>query len=62
MASKIGMSQSAMSARISGAVDFRIGELEAIAAALDVPVTQLLPTPPDPDIGGTRHLAGGGAR
>jgi transcriptional regulator with XRE-family HTH domain len=58
MAAKIGMSQSAMSARISGVVDFRISELEAIAAELDVPITQLLPPVTDPDLG-TRRLAGG---
>lgn len=43
MAKRIGMSQSAMSARIGGAVDFRIGELEAIARELGIPVTALLP-------------------
>lgn len=59
MAAKIGMSQSAMSARISGVVDFRISELEAIAAELGVPITNLLPAVVDGDIGGTRNLAGG---
>jgi hypothetical protein len=43
MAAKIGMSQSSMSERLTGAVDFRIGELEAIAFQLEVPVTKLLP-------------------
>lgn len=43
LARRIGVSQSYLAARMSGAVDFRTGDLERIAIALDVPVTTLLP-------------------
>ncbi|WP_225319460.1 helix-turn-helix domain-containing protein [Micromonospora aurantiaca (nom. illeg.)] len=45
VADAVGMSQQALSARLRGVRPFDTSELERIAAALDVPVTQFLPTP-----------------
>ena len=42
LASTLGLAQSSIARRLTGEVDFRISELEAIAAALDVPLTRLL--------------------
>lgn len=42
IAAHLGMSQPAFSRRMTGDVDFRISELRAIAAFLDVPLEQLL--------------------
>ena len=42
LAGHLGVSQSYLSRRLTGQVDFKLSELEAIAAALDVPLTRLL--------------------
>lgn len=46
MASRIGLSQSALSSRLTGDVDFRFSELRAIADSLGVPLDTLLPADP----------------
>jgi transcriptional regulator with XRE-family HTH domain len=43
LAEDIGLSQSAMSARLTGVTPIDLDELERIARALDVPITDLLP-------------------
>jgi len=51
----IGMSQSALAARLSGHVEFRISELQTIADAIEVPLSRFLPdTQPQPAGGGQR--------
>jgi transcriptional regulator with XRE-family HTH domain len=53
LAGKVGMSQSAISARLSGQVEFRISELQAIADAVGVPLARFLPEPvPAPEPAG----------
>lgn len=59
LARRAGMTQPYLSRRLMGGVEFRAGDLEAIAAALDVPIHQLLP-PADPDHGGLRHVTPAG--
>jgi transcriptional regulator with XRE-family HTH domain len=44
MASRIGLSQSAFASRLTGDVDFRFSELEAVARSLGVPLSALIPT------------------
>lgn len=43
LAAQIGLSQSAMSARLTGHTPIDLNELQQIAAALDVPIVDLLP-------------------
>lgn len=43
LAAQIGLSQSAMSARLTGHTPIDLNELQQIAAALDVPIADLLP-------------------
>lgn len=43
LAAQIGLSQSAMSARLTGATPIDLNELELIARAFDMPVAELLP-------------------
>lgn len=45
LANLLGMTQPYLSRRLTGEVDFRIGELERIADKLGVPVAQFLPAP-----------------
>lgn len=47
LAAGAGLSQPAMSRRMNGEVEFRVDELQAIAAFLEVPLEQLL-APADP--------------
>jgi transcriptional regulator with XRE-family HTH domain len=42
VAQRLGVSRQNVAQRLNGRVDFRVGELVAIAALLDVPVTALL--------------------
>jgi transcriptional regulator with XRE-family HTH domain len=42
IASHLGISQAAFSRRMTGDVDFRVSELRAISAFLNVPLEQLL--------------------
>lgn len=42
LARELGVAQSAMSRRLTGELPFDVDELEAISAALDVPVTRFL--------------------
>lgn len=44
LARRLGMTQPYLSRRLTGEVDFRIGELERIAEVLGVPVAQLFPS------------------
>lgn len=53
LAAKVGMFQQALQIRLAGVRSFRAEELAAIAQALGVPVTQLLPAP-EPTPGGAR--------
>lgn len=46
LAARIGVTQSYMAARMSGEVEFRTGDLEKIAEALEIEVHQLLPDVP----------------
>lgn len=43
LASLLGVTQSYISRRLSGAVDLRVAELQQVAEVLGVPVTRLLP-------------------
>lgn len=43
LARRIGVTQSYLAARMSGDVEFRTGDLEKIAAALEVPVSKFIP-------------------
>jgi transcriptional regulator with XRE-family HTH domain len=45
LAAAVGMSQSGMSARLTGATPIDLNDLERIARALDMEVADLLPTP-----------------
>lgn len=45
LANLLGVRQPYLSRRLTGEVDFRVGELERIAETLNVPVTQFLPAP-----------------
>jgi transcriptional regulator with XRE-family HTH domain len=45
LSEEIDLSPAALSRRLSGEVEFGITELTAIAAALGVPLTDLLPSP-----------------
>lgn len=45
LAEVLGLSQAQVSERMRGEVEFRMHELELIADALGVPVTQFLPAP-----------------
>lgn len=47
LAEYLGLSQAAVSDRLSDKVEFRVSELLHVAAFLGVPVTQLLPLSPD---------------
>lgn len=42
LASALGLSQAAVNRRLSGAVDFTISELRAVADALEVDITDLI--------------------
>jgi transcriptional regulator with XRE-family HTH domain len=44
VAQRLGVSRQNVAQRLNGRVDFRVSELVAIAALLDVPVTALLDT------------------
>lgn len=46
MAARLGMSQSALASRLTGQVDFRFGEIQAIARELGIPLSQLIPADP----------------
>ena len=43
LADQIGMSQAALSRRLRGEVAFDINELSAVAAAMDITLSELLP-------------------
>ena len=43
MAARLGMSQSAFASRLTGQVDFRFGEIQAIARELGIPLSRLIP-------------------
>lgn len=45
LAERMGLSQAQISERMCGNVPFRLPELEAVADALGVPVSQFLPVP-----------------
>lgn len=45
LARRVGMKQPYLSRRLNGTVEFRVGELKAIAIALDMPLADLLPEP-----------------
>ncbi|KRQ20032.1 hypothetical protein AOT85_18855 [Mycobacteroides sp. H054] len=42
LAQLLGISRQGVSQRLLGRIEFRVGELQAIAAFLDVPITALL--------------------
>ncbi len=44
IATALGISQTAISRRLSGSVPWDVNELELVATALDVPIAELLPT------------------
>ena len=48
MAGRIGLSQSAFASRLTGDVDFRFGELQAVARELGVPLSTLIPADDQP--------------
>lgn len=61
MARRLGTDQAVVSRKLRAASPFTLRDIERWAAALDIPITQLFPLVTDPDIRGTRHLAGGAA-
>lgn len=63
LARRLGWDRMQVVRRLAGgkyATDLTVPELEAIAAALDVPLADLLPPVTDPDLG-LRRVAGGAA-
>lgn len=60
LARQLGVSQPWVQGRIAGETAITVADLERIAAALDVPLADLLPPVTDPDLG-LRRVAGGAA-
>lgn len=60
LARRLGVSQPWVQYRLAGETTITVADVERIAAALDVPLTDLLPPVTDPDLG-LRRVTGGAA-